>query len=173
VWRPVDVRGPWSPLYAGLRGAVTAYDHLARGAARCTASCSAWSRALCWLTRSVGQVTLAEQLTDKLLAHIPGAPAVSLFMRLLAIERGHTMTDVCVLSADGELLGTARAFLSCPTVFGAPASIRARSSPSVEEHSSGRLCYCSSSRFLLANPTSHRAQGSRSGVADAVWRRRT
>ena len=104
---PVD---PLEPLYAGLVGHVTAYEDLALEAALRGGRRAGLRRAARAPARRPGR---ARRRPHRPAARPQqGAPAVGLtepvIGAVLAIDAGNSKTDVCVVSADGALLGSAR-----------------------------------------------------------------
>ena len=125
--RAVDL-DPLEPLYAGLVAHVTAYEHLALEAA------------LHGGRRRVFEALLAHPLVGQVAAgrraHRPAASRTTGSTcrgpdrrRVLAIDAGNSKTDVCVVSADGELLGSARGGPFRPAPGGCLGRGRLRSPP--------------------------------------------
>ncbi len=112
---------PLEPLYAGLVAHVTAYEDLALEAALHGGRQRVFEALLAHPL--VGQVDLADGPHRPADRPQPGAPAVGLIgLRVLAIDAGNSKTDVCVVSADGELLGSARGGPFRPAPRGAAAA---------------------------------------------------
>ena len=162
---------PLEPLYAGLVGHVTAYEHLALEAALHGGRRARLRRAP---RAPVGRSGRPRRRPHRPAARPqPEAPAMGLIDAVLAIDAGNSKTDVCVVSADGGLLGSARGGPFRPHLVGAVPAVAAIT-PAVE----AALAIAGSPELrhvaaCLANadlPVEHAAL--EAAIARAGWHRR-